>query len=325
MRRSLKVIAACLAVWATESPVVRAEELKEPVPAAIVPLETEGVTSVQAIPEVGHAGPIYAPSVSPEIVLTGQQSVSSDGNETGPCDTDKHWWVVAPYAWAPGIKGTITSFGVARSVNIHTSDVIDHLGDVNGALQLHMEAGVERLGFIVDTNIIRLSQSTNLAAGSLDFDLQQTLVEVLGMYRLLQGSPEDLPNQTYSADFLLGGRYYNFTNGVTFTPFDPTLPLVPLSQSAAWVDLVAGVRGRAPLLSRLDAFARADVGGFGIGSSSKLAWNAIAGLDWRPFDHLSLLGGYRVLDIETTHGSGTNQFGFDAKMQGPFIALALQY
>ena len=243
----------------------------------------------------------------------------------GPeCATD-HWWVVAPYVWIPGLKGQITTFGVTRNVSIDTSDILNHLHDANGALQLHLESGVDRVGIIVDTSVMRLSQTTTLGAGTAKFYIQQTLLEVLGMYRLLETSAEGSSNQTTSVDLLAGGRYYNFTNGLTLTPFDPTLPVAPLGQSATWVDMVIGARGRTPLAAGLDGFFRADFGGFGIGTSSSLAWNLIAGLDWRPSDHLSLLAGYRVLDIDESKGEGASRFAFDAKMQGPFVAFAFQY
>lgn len=258
-------------------------------------------------------------------VLRGQSECDPAQAMTGPACTEHPWWIVAPYVWVPGIKGQVTTFGVTRNVSIDTSDVINHLDDANGALQLHLESGVDRVGLIVDTNIIRLSQTQSFAAAAVDFDLQQTLLEVLGMYRFIELPATGKPGQAYSADLLAGGRYYNMTNGVTITPFDPTLPAALLGQSASWVDLVFGVRGRAPILNGLDAFARADFGGFGIGTSSDLTWNLIAGLDWRPYEHVSFLAGYRVLSIDESQGEGPSRFAFDAKMQGPFIAFAFQY
>lgn len=251
---------------------------------------------------------------------------SGDGDSySGPECTNGHWWVVAPYVWIPGIKGQITTFGVQQNISIDTSDVLSHLHDANGALQLHLESGVGQYGLIVDTNIIRMSQTRSFTGGALDFDLQQTLLEVLGMYRMLEVPSEGMQKQSASVDLLGGARYYNFTNGLNVTFTDPTIPTVPLGQSASWVDLVVGVRGRAPITQGLDGFLRADIGGFGIGTSSTFAWNLIAGLDWHPTDHLSFLAGYRVLDIDESQGSGTAEFAFNAKMQGPFIAFALRY
>ena len=181
------------------------------------------------------------------------------------------------------------------------------------------------MGIIVDTNIVRMSQTTNLGAAQADIDIQQTLLEVLGVYRMIEAPAVGMPKQVFSADFLAGARYYNFNNGVTITPFDTTLPIVPLSANATWVDLVVGARGRAPIIQGVDAFFRADFGGFGIGTSSSLAWNLVAGLDWHVTEHFSFLFGYRVLDIDESRGEGASRFAYDAKMQGAFTAFALQY
>ncbi|MSR57968.1 MAG: hypothetical protein EXS05_09870 [Planctomycetaceae bacterium] len=246
-------------------------------------------------------------------------------NPGGAASAPGPWWVIAPYAWIPGMYGEITSFGHTNQVNIDTSDILSQLHNANGALQLHLESGVGNVGLILDTNIIRLSADKAVSGGSFDFNFQQTLVECLGMYRILEVPSDGMPQQAYSVDLLAGGRYYNFFNGITFTPFDPSLPTIPLGQSGTWVDLVIGARGRAPIVTGLDAFLRTDFGGFGMGTSSTLAWNLIAGIDWHATEHFSFLAGYRVLGINESQGTGGSQFAFHARMQGPFVALALRY
>ena len=184
----------------------------------------------------------------------------------GPLSTSQTWWIIAPYAWIPGIHGQVTTFGQTRSVDIDTSNVLDHLHNANGGLQLHLESGRGPIGLILDTNIIRFSNTVATPAGTIDFNIQQTLIEFLGMFRVLEVSTSAWsPKQTYAVDLLAGGRYYNFFNGVALTPAIPPPPSILLGQSATWVDLVFGVRGRAPLAQGLDAFVRADFGGFGMG------------------------------------------------------------
>ncbi len=90
-----------------------------------------------------------------------------------------------------------------------------------------------------------------------------------------------------------------------------------------WVDLVIGAR--APITSRIDAFARADVGGFGVGSSSTLAWNVLAGEDYQLNRSASLVAGHRVLDINRSSGGGATAFEANVRMYGAFAALALRF
>ncbi|MFN0052513.1 MAG: hypothetical protein ACKV0T_09985 [Planctomycetales bacterium] len=243
----------------------------------------------------------------------------------GPATTRDTWWIIAPYAWIPGLYGQITSFGQTREVNIDPSDVLSNLHNANGALQLHLESGKGPIGLIMDTNIVRFSETLTLPAGTVNLDLKQSLIEILGVFRLIEIPSTGTEQQNYSIDLLGGGRYYSFFNGVTVTPLGPPQTAIPLGQNATWVDLVVGIRGRAPIIEGIDAFFRADWGGFGIGTSSSLAWNLIAGLSWQMTDHCSLVGGYRVLDIDESQGTGTDRFAFNAKMQGPFMGLVLQY
>ncbi len=190
---------------------------------------------------------------------------------------------------------------------------------------LHTEVGRGDWGLILDANLIRLSPQVTTGPALIDVSLQQTLMESLGMYRLVQASDYLVEGKALTVDLLGGARYYQISNALTVDPFDPALPTLFEERSKTWVDLVIGARTRAPLTNSLDLFARADVGGFGIGSSSNLAWNIVAGLDYQWSSSTSLLAGYRVLDIDQFSGAGATAFEFDVKMQGPFAALAVQF
>jgi len=235
------------------------------------------------------------------------------------------WLVAAPYAWLTMMHGTVTAFGQSRSVDVDINDVADRVRDANGAMQFHIEGGRGRWGAIFDTTILKLTPTLSVPGGHDNLDLRQTFLEFLGMYRLVDTPTGWATNQRLSVDFLLGGRYYSVMNGITFVPFDTTKPAVPLEQTQTWVDLVIGGRASAPLAPGLDAFVRGDIGGFGMGTSSTKAWNVVAGLDWQFFSGWSVLTGYRVFAIEKSQGAGATQFAFDAKLQGPFLALAVRF
>ena len=231
---------------------------------------------------------------------------------------------MAPYGWISGIHGQIATPGRVLNINVSPSDVLKHLDDVNGAFMLHTEVGRGDWGLILDTNLIRLSPQVTTGSALIDVTLQQTLMEFLGMYRLINASDYWVEGKSLTVDLLGGGRYYQVSNGLTIDPFGPG-PTLREERTKTWVDLVVGARARAPLTSSLDVFARADVGGFGIGSSSKLAWNLVAGLDYQMNSSTSLLAGYRVLDINQFSGAGATAFGFNVQMAGPFAALAFQF
>jgi opacity protein-like surface antigen len=76
-----------------------------------------------------------------------------------------------------------------------------------------------------------------------------------------------------------------------------------VSESVDWVDFYVGLRGRWTLWRPLYAGVRADVGGFGLGASSDLAWQAFGGLGYQFSDHVALEAGWRHLDIDYDNGT----------------------
>ena len=49
--------------------------------------------------------------------------------------------------------------------------------------------------------------------------------------------------------------------------------------------------------------------------------NLVGLVDFKPWKHVSLFGGYRALYQDYSTGSGNNKFAFDATMQGPILGL----
>jgi hypothetical protein len=69
--------------------------------------------------------------------------------------------------------------------------------------------------------------------------------------------------------------------------------------------------------------ARADIGGFGVGSD--LTWSALAALDWSLSESFGLVFGYRALDTDYSDGSGENRFAFDMLVSGPLLGLRYNF
>jgi hypothetical protein len=74
---------------------------------------------------------------------------------------------------------------------------------------------------------------------------------------------------------------------------------------------------------RWNLILRGDIGGFGVGSD--LTWNLVGLVDFKPWKHVSLFGGYRALYQDYEDGSGVNEFKFDATMHGPILGLNITW
>ena len=76
-------------------------------------------------------------------------------------------------------------------------------------------------------------------------------------------------------------------------------------------------------MDRLRFLARADIGGFDIGSD--LSWQLAGYLSFQASDATSIVVGYRLLDIEYDEGSGADRFELDAQLRGPVIGAIFTF
>lgn len=252
-----------------------------------------------------------------EILLT------QTGGNTGAAPT---WATVAPYVWAPMMDGTIGVNGDTATVNVSFSDLLDLVPDLNGAAMGHVEVGRGSGGILLDALFLEIAPTRRgPLGGKTSTEIEMTLIEALGTLRLFGNAPGEGPPSDVAFDLLGGLRYYDVAGEITDRPLIG--PSVTRSQNENWVDLVIGARSEVALSQNLGGFVRGDVGGFGIGTSSRFTWNIQGGFEFACTDFPGWSGvlGYRVLDIDAVKYSGAQRFIFDMRIHGPFVALNYRF
>jgi hypothetical protein len=229
---------------------------------------------------------------------------------------------VAPYVWVPAMKGEVTALGMTNSVDLSLGDAFSALGDLKGAAQGHVEVGRGDWTLIMDTMLMRIGESHAVTAGKLEADIGATFLELMAARRI---GGERLRERDIVVELLGGARYYQVNADAIFLPNNPLLPNIPAEQTEEWVDLVFGARTAVPLTQRISGFARGDFAGFGIGTSSTLTWNLVAGVEYVHTDACWWTLGYRILDIDEHQSSAGRDFAFDVKLHGPFLAILFRF
>jgi hypothetical protein len=95
------------------------------------------------------------------------------------------------------------------------------------------------------------------------------------------------------------------------------------SGTQEWVDPFVGTDVNLPLSEKLSLHARADVGGFGVGSD--LTYQVFPYVSWRFAEWGSLQAGYRWLYADYEEGSGTSKFSYDVTTQGPQLGITAHF
>jgi opacity protein-like surface antigen len=114
-------------------------------------------------------------------------------------------------------------------------------------------------------------------------------------------------------DFLTGVRYWHLGQDLKFSP---SILNLNYSASQNWVDPLVGGRIETPLSSKLVATFFGDVGGWGTGSQLEYQVGGILG--YKIKESVTLLAGYRYLDVNY-RGGGFTRPVFDTHLSGVAI------
>ena len=208
------------------------------------------------------------------------------------------------YLWAVSIDGDQTVNGNKVDLDVPFSDIFDNL---NSALTFHFEGlHKSRWGFFTDLNYIVLEMDD----GAVDIDFTETIFEVAGFYRFTEGP--------HTIDGFGGVRYSSMDVDLDFPG-----PVLDTDQRKDWVDPYVGARWDWMLAEKWMTKLRGDIGGFGIGSD--LTYNLVGLVDFKPWQQVSLFGGYRVLYQDYSTGSGSSKFAYDATMHGPVLGMNITW
>ena len=240
--------------------------------------------------------------LSPLAIAEEASKISTDAKSD--TFTSKDWELsLAPmYLWAVSIDGDQTVKGTKVDLDVPFSDIFDSL---NGALTFHFEGLYkQRWGFFSDLNYIVLGMDD----GATDIDFTEIMFELAGFYRFTRGP--------HAIDGLGGLRYSSMD-------VELDSPGPDVDQGKDWVDPYIGLRWQWKMAEKWGTRLRGDIGGFGIGSD--LTWNLVGLVDFKPWKHVSLFGGYRALYQDYSTGSGDKKFAFDATMQGPILGLNITW
>ena len=237
--------------------------------------------------------------VASAAVLVGSSAAAQTG--TGAWE-----FAIAPYMVAAGMDGAMTVKGLEADVDVPFDTILENL---DMAAMLHFEMKNDRWVLSSDLVYMDLEGSEDTANGTATASVTETLFEVAGGYRL---SP--------AVTLLAGARLVDLGIGIRYA--GPSLDR-EAEASKSWVDPIVGVHVTAPLSERWWLGLHGDVGGFGVGSD--LAWQAYANVGFRASDLVSVVAGYRAIDIDYQEGSGHALFRYDVLTAGPQIGVAFTF
>jgi hypothetical protein len=239
----------------------------------------------------------------------------SGGGPTAAMDGEWHF-TLAPYMWFSGIKGDV-SVGELPPIPVE-APISDILSNFDFGLEGHFQARKDRVGLAFDFIWSDLGVPVGEDVEFADFtvDVRQLITEGYVFYRVASGGSSDRPA---TFDVLVGARYTGTRARLQAerggVEYDGEF------QKLDWVDLMGGLKFRAPLGSRFALIGRGDVAGLG----SKVTWNLEGDLAFLASERWALGLGWRYMDIDYEKDGTVFPQKFDLAYNGPRVWFAYSW
>jgi hypothetical protein len=227
---------------------------------------------------------------------------------------DGGWhFLVEPYAMFPNMKGE-TGVGNLPPVRVD-EDPQDIFDNLHMGAMLFLEARNER--WALSSDVLFMDLEADIEAGTLieggEVGVSQLGWEIAAMRRL--------------------APWFELGVGVTYNQIDADVDIDVLAiigpnytlsggLTEEWIDPTIVARATLPFGDRWFFQARANLGGFGVGSD--LMWQLQADVGYRS-QKWQFVFGYRVIDVDYDQGSGTGRFIYDVQTFGPVLKVGYRF
>jgi hypothetical protein len=249
---------------------------------------------------------VSALSLSPRASAQTLAAMSTTPPQPTIVSTDEGWHVgITPYIWFAGVHGTTGVLGRDASVHAGFGDIFNYLNiGAMGAVEIRYN----RVIMPVDFMWMKLSDNKalpiNVVTASIKAEMTETMLTPKIGYRIVD-------QKRLKVDALFGIRYWHLSTTLTLQPIQIRSGF---SQSADWVDAVAGGKFELGLAPKVSATVLADAGG----ASARKDYQLGGFLGYKISRRWVLLAGYRYLSVNY-RPNGKAQFVYDVNMPGAVL------
>jgi hypothetical protein len=225
-------------------------------------------------------------------------------------ETEDWSFAASPYFWGASLSGKTSQFGLPTiKLDSSFSDILENL---DFAFMAAAELRYERFSVIGDFMYTKLSSDADTPFGVLtkEIDVQaETVAGLLGVgYAVIDGPQGHL-------DVVGGIRVWSVDTTISFD--GGFLDGRERSDSATWVDGMAGLRGKYMITPEWFVSGWGFVGTGG----AKIDWDVAANIGYQFNNTISAIAGYRALGVNYRDDG----FIFDTVQQGPILGVTVKF
>jgi len=234
----------------------------------------------------------------------------------GGSDESDAWELVfTPYFYSGDLKADVKVDGQEQSF-----DQGNPLDFTTFASRIRVEAWKNKWGILCDVHYLNLWDEQTLSDGSTaELNSHMWGIETAGSYRYLQTQFQTPVPSDLGLEMIVGARSVFLSADLAYSPGDSQ------SFNKNWVESMIGHRIIYGLGDRWNFVLKGDVGGFGLGSASKLTWDLAPEVIFFVTEGIYLNAGYDIFNLQTETESGGSKNEVNARTSGPTMGLTIHF
>jgi hypothetical protein len=261
---------------------------------------------------------LYSPRATAQVladVSTAVPQPKENDKDTDKDTTTNDGWhfAITPYIWFAGVHGTAGALGHEVSVHASFSDIFNYLNI--GAMGV-FETRYKRVLMPLDFMWMKLSDEKGIPITddvvTLKATMKQTMLTPRIGYRIADG-------KKVKVDALVGIRYWHLNTELRASAGGAQV-FPGISQSADWVDAVAGGRIILALTPKAFVVVAGDAGG----GSARSDYEVGGFLGYKVSRKWDLLAGYRYLSINYRPNGGARLI-YNVNMPGMLLGARYNF
>jgi len=241
-------------------------------------------------------------------------------NSNNYTDKKKDWgFVITPYALLASQSTDVGGQKLRQSFS-------DLYSITNAGFQIVTIVLYKKLSLRFDGTIANLGDNGSSGPLQVDLNIKQKILDLsLGytVYDNFEFSEEEIL-KGWDLNFSIGTKYWSNDLGINYSiVFDDfVLDTGSIEETEDWWDLMLGVKTNFVLSKKFQLTVGANVGGFGIGNSSKLAYDFIYLNSFKVSKLMVINAGFRNFRYHRIDGEGTDALETTVNVLGPVLGVS---
>ena len=221
----------------------------------------------------------------------------------------------------------------SQSTDVGGEQIRQSFGDLasltNAGFQFVASARYKRFGLSVDGTFATLGTDLSEEPILLNFELKQRIIDIKGSYVIYETfeMEENRVIDGWSIEALGGAKYWSNDIGVDFALEIDGNPILEdmLNQKQKWWDMMLGVRTTISLSRAVLLEAWINFGGFGLGNSSKFAYDFTYLNAFRVSRLITINAGFRNFRYRREDVNNGETLNTRVNVLGPFLGVSFLF